>query len=121
MGDLSAHFSRSEFRCHGFGQPGHPNHDTPVTSSLVQMLERLRAEAGGRPLRIVSGHRCPWWNAKVGGARYSQHLYGNGADIPQGYATVQQAERAGAKGIGNRLQWAIHVDTRRTKARWTYR
>lgn len=119
MGDLSAHFNRSEFRCHGFGHAGHPDHPTNVDGRLVAHLEQLRAIVG-KPLRIVSGHRCPWWNKRVGGAARSQHMSGTAADIPKGYATVAQAERAGFNGIGNKGQWAVHVDVRANRARWHY-
>lgn len=116
MGDLSDHFSAAEFRCKGGSHTSHP----PVHPELVQVLERLRAIKGGRPLAIVSGIRCSRHNAAVGGASRSQHLYGKAADIPAGYATVAEAERAGAKGIGSRGPWAIHVDVRPSAARWRY-
>lgn len=128
MGDLSEHFSRHEFACHGNGQPGHRAHDVLVDLELVGRLELLRAICGGRPLRIVSGHRCHYWNRKVGGASNSQHLAPvagrpgtRAADIPAGYATQAQAEQAGFKGIGTSGRWAVHVDTRAYKARWRYR
>lgn len=119
MGDLSQHFSRSEFRCHGFGHAGHPNHDTPVDRGLVELLELIRAEYG-RPLRVVSGHRCAWWNARVGGAGASQHLAGRAADIDPGVVTAERANILGAMGIGTRGPWAVHVDRRARKARWSY-
>lgn len=119
MGDLSEHFSRSEFRCHGFGRPGHPAHDTPVDLELVGRLEMLRAMVG-RPLPVVSGHRCAWWNRRVGGARASQHLITRAADIPYGYATMAQVLAAGFKGIGTKNGVPVHVDTRARPARWRY-
>lgn len=119
MGDLSPHFSRREFACKGSQRAGHPPHSVKVSAHLVQHLERLRAIVG-RPLPIVSGHRCPWWNQRVGGASRSQHLYGTAADIPRGYATVDQAERAGFTGIGHKDGWAVHVDVRPARARWRY-
>jgi hypothetical protein len=46
---------------------------------------------------------------------------GDAADIPEGYATVDQAVHAGFTGIGSKGRWAIHVDTRPGgAARWTY-
>lgn len=114
MGDLSAHFSRTEFRCRHCGR-------VVVDPELVAALERLRA-AVGRPLPIVSGYRCPVHNRAVGGATRSQHLYGRAADIPPRYATPEQATAAGFKGIGTSGRWAVHVDVRRTRrvARWKY-
>lgn len=123
MGDLSPHFSRSEFRCHGFGHPGHPDHDTPVDEGLVQLLELIRAEHGA-PVRVVSGHRCDWWNRRVGGARLGQHRYGKAADLEPGVITPDRANKLGAMGIGVKrvggTDWATHVDRRTRKARWRY-
>lgn len=114
MGDLSAHFSRSEFRCHHCGRLVGP------TSQLLAVLERLRARVG-RPLRIVSGYRCPAHNAAVGGARGSRHKAGDAADIPSGYASARLAAECGAVGIGTKGSWAVHVDTRPGgPARWRY-
>lgn len=120
MGDLSTHFSRAEFRCHGHGKRGHVAHTTDVDLELVGRLELLREIVGGKPLKIISGHRCRWWNRQVGGATRSQHLITRAADIPYGYATVEQAARAGFKGIGRKGRYAVHVDTRATTARWVY-
>lgn len=119
MGDLSTNFSRSEFTCRGHGQPGHRAHHTPVEPRLIASLQTLR-DMVGRPVRIISGHRCSWWNARVGGARRSRHLVTDAADIPEGVATVAQAEAAGFDGIGSRGPWAVHVDRRGYRARWKY-
>ena len=116
MGDLSPHFSSSEFRSRD-GR-SHPNRE--VLLRLVAHLEVLRCICGSRPLRVVSGYRSPAHNRAVGGASGSRHLTGDAADIPEGYATVQQAERAGFTGIGRKGQWAVHVDLRPQRARWDY-
>jgi uncharacterized protein YcbK (DUF882 family) len=88
---------------------------------LVEHLERLRTIAGDRPLQIISGWRSVGTNLAVGGASRSQHLYGLAADIPAGYATEAQARRAGFRGIGTRLGWAVHVDLRAGRsASWRY-
>lgn len=120
MGDLSKNFSRHEFACRGRVISGHPAHEPVVSGHLVDHLEKLRQICGGRPLVIISGHRCGWWNRRVGGAGQSRHVVGDAADIPEGYATVAQAEAAGFTGIGNRGRWAVHVDTRPAPARWSY-
>lgn len=116
MGDLSPHFSSSEFA----SRDGAPHPAPLVRQRLVSHLEVLRCICGNRPLRIVSGHRSPAHNASVGGATRSRHIEGDAADIPTGYATVAQAERAGFTGIGRRGKWAVHVDLRPTPARWDY-
>lgn len=114
MGDLTEHFSLSEFQS-GDGAVAAP------TCRLLAALERLRLLAGDAPLRIVSGYRSPEHNRAVGGARDSRHMHNDAADIPSGYATVSQAVRAGFKGIGSRGDWAIHVDVRPgAPAHWHY-
>lgn len=121
MGDISPHFSRSEFRCKGQGMPGHDDtHDTNVDPELLDVLEAIRALTGA-PMRIVSGKRCAWYNRKVGGAQGSQHMLTTAADIPRGRATPAQAFAAGAVGVGVLDGWAIHVDTRAgRRALWRY-
>lgn len=116
MGDLSPHFSASEFR----SRDGAPHPAPLARQRLVSHLEVLRCICGSRPLQIISGHRSPARNAAVGGASQSRHLVGDAADIPAGYATVDQARAAGFTGIGSKGQWAVHVDLRATPARWEY-
>ena len=103
MGDLSAHFSGWEFKCPHCGYLSGP------TQLLLDVLERLRTEVG-RPLTIVSGCRCVPYNKRIGGHPRSQHLWGRAADIPGGYASVDQARRAGVHGCGLRGGRVIHVD-----------
>lgn len=103
MGDLSAHFSRWEFRC-----PHCTGLKNP-TVELLAALERLREEVG-LPLQIVSGYRCTVYNAQVGGIRTSQHLWSNAVDIPGNYASVDQCRRAGFHGVGIRRARVVHVD-----------
>jgi uncharacterized protein YcbK (DUF882 family) len=110
----SKHFTWAEL-----GQP--PPSLRPAGLELASALENLRSSSGGRPLHLVSGYRSPERNARVGGAVRSQHLLGRAADIPEGYATVEQAVMAGFTGIGSRGPWAVHVDVRvGPAARWTY-
>lgn len=105
MGDVSLHFSRSEFDSHD-GAIANPSPE------LLVALEKLRALNGGKPLRIVSGYRSPAWNRHVGGATDSQHLHNRAADIPSGYASIDQAVSAGFTGIGWCGAWVVHVDVR---------
>lgn len=116
MGDLSEHFSRSEFRCRHCGRLVGPD------PKLILVLERIRAGGSGptRPLRIRSGYRCPEHNRRVGGAKASQHLLGKAADIEPGRATLEQARAAGATGIGLSGRWAVHVDVRAQPTTWRY-
>lgn len=105
MGDLSTHFSSSEFRDRRAGKDG------TIATELVGRLEALRCRIG-RPLPILSGFRTPATNRAVGGARDSWHLRGAAADIPKGLVTIDQARAAGFRGIGHRDGWVVHVDVR---------
>lgn len=73
MGDLSPHFSKSEFACHcGCGE-------VAVSLALIDALETLRT-ALDAPIIITSGYRCPKHNAEIGGVEDSQHTEGTAAD-----------------------------------------
>lgn len=111
MGDLSPHFSRSEFRDHRTGGIVGPD------PALIERLEALRALKNGRPLYIRSGYRSPKTNAAVGGARNSQHLYGRAADIDPSYCTVDEALHCGFTGVGYSSNGGVvHVDVRPSAA-----
>ena len=102
MGDLRRNFSSWEFRC-SCGRYRRP------TDELLDILQRLR-DIVGKPLTIVSGYRCPTDNRRVGGHWRSRHLVAGAADIPGGYATIDQAKAAGAHSIGIRRGRVIHVE-----------
>ena len=44
------------------------------------ILQPLR-ESWGEPIIVSSGYRCRELNEMVGGVKYSDHIYGNAADI----------------------------------------
>lgn len=72
-------FDREEFRCKCGGSycngfPAEPK------EQLVRIADKLRKNLGV-PITIVSGLRCPQWNAIQGGVENSQHMYGEAADI----------------------------------------
>lgn len=104
MGDLSTHFSASEFRSRDGSYKAPP-------AELLGRLEALRCRIG-RPLPILSGYRSPADNRRVGGARQSRHLVGDAVDIPTGLVTVDQARAAGFTGIGHRGGYVVHLDVR---------
>ena len=116
---LSAHFRVREFACRDGTDL------VKIDTDLVELLERIRAAAGGA-VTISSGYRTASYNQKVGGARYSQHLLGTAADIAVSGAgpllVGQMAEYylGGHGGIGV-YQTFTHVDTRTTRARWDQR
>lgn len=61
--------------------------NTPSESIKYALLELVKnvldplREEWGAPIIVTSGYRCVQLNAKVGGARSSQHVYGQAADI----------------------------------------
>jgi zinc D-Ala-D-Ala carboxypeptidase len=59
-----------------------PNDDikSQLKSLVENILDPLR-EAWGNPIIVDSGYRCPELNKRVGGAKNSQHMYGQAADI----------------------------------------
>ena len=76
MKRLNEYFHEDEFVCKHCGTlpPG------GMDNTLVTALGDLRARLD-TPIKVVSGYRCPEYNAKVGGAKRSQHLLGRAADI----------------------------------------
>lgn len=52
----------------------------PALQLLAEGLERIRTLIS-KPIRITSGYRCPELNRVVGGAKDSQHVKGEAADI----------------------------------------
>ena len=112
-GPLSVHFDARELWC---------RHCRAcfVVDELVQLLEEIRRHHGG-PLVPIDGYRCPVHNRAVGGAQDSQHVYGTAADLPPQIVTPPQAFTLGARGVGSKNGWAVHVDVRRgRRAQWVY-
>lgn len=90
----------------------------------AQMLERVRAHLGGKPVLINSGYRNRVVNAAVGGVTSSDHAQGMAADIRvPAYGTPYEVAKALAPhiselGIGQLIyesvggaHW-VHVSTR---------
>ena len=71
---LSPHFCVREFRCKDGSDP------VFVDTALVELLEQLRVHFG-KAVTITSGYRTPAHNAKAGGTRFSQHLYGKDGSV----------------------------------------
>lgn len=113
---LSANFRVREFRCQDDTDP------IFVDSDLVDILQKVR-DHFGKAVTITSAFRTASHNKKVGGATYSQHLYGKAADIKvSGVAASVVADFAetlmpSTGGIG-RYSTFTHVDVRKVKSRW---
>lgn len=64
--------------------PNTPNDAVVVNlKRLANYLQRIR-NCYGKPIRINSGYRCKALNSVVGGAKSSQHVSGEAADITTG-------------------------------------
>ena len=73
MGDLTANFSSSEFRCRCCDE-------SKISMRFVEKLQFAR-ELVGKSMTITSGYRCFNHNRTVGGSDNSSHVIGLAADI----------------------------------------
>lgn len=120
MGDLSPHFSSSEFRCLcGCGQ-------VAISPGLIQTLEAIR-EYAGYPINVESGFRCPTQNAAAGGSAQSAHLTGEAADFRirsdhERFKFIEAAIMAGVSRVGVARTF-LHLDISKRNAQevcWGY-
>ena len=113
---LSKNFRVREFRCKDDTDP------IFIDSDLVDVLQKVR-DHFGKAVTITSAFRTASHNKKVGGATYSQHLYGKAADIkvsgvaPSKVAEYVETLMPNTGGIG-RYSTFTHVDVRSIKSRW---
>lgn len=63
-----------------------PEASVSLSNLVTHVLDPLR-EMYGKPITVNSGYRCPKLNAAVGGAKTSQHMRGEAADITAGSKT----------------------------------
>jgi zinc D-Ala-D-Ala carboxypeptidase len=105
-GRTSPHFRFVEFKSKGNGW-------IKLSRDLVLGLEEYRDLVGG-PVAIDSGYRDPAHNKAVGGAKNSQHLYGNAADLDpvKPVAPVKQLQRFSGIGYQGATGLVRHVDVR---------
>ena len=120
---LSPHFNAMEFRC----QCG-SNHETLISSELIEKLEALYATLNCSKIIVTSGYRCPDHDKAVGGTSSGQHTKGTAADVccygqdgqPISSKTVCcKAQDLGFTGIANitsSYQYT-HLDVR-TSGKW---
>ena len=91
---ISPHFSLSELTRTGTGLPNEPDASARRRLALlcVEVLEPLRELWGDGPIKVNSGYRSVEVNEAIGGAKGSQHLRGEAADIvPPPYYSAEQA------------------------------
>jgi uncharacterized protein YcbK (DUF882 family) len=121
---ITKNFNLNEFnsKC---GRPMPAN----VRANIIELAKNLQVlrDAVAKPISITSGYRSPERNAKVKGAKNSQHIKGTAVDLKvKGMTTKEVAliiegliENGKMKqgGIGIYPSW-VHYDIRGTKARW---
>ena len=113
---LSANFKVKEFASTDGTDP------IFVAPELVEVLQKIRNHFG-KAVTINSGFRTAARNKAVGGATYSQHLYGKAADIkvsgvsPKQVAAYAETLMPNRGGIGIYANFT-HIDVRETKSRW---
>lgn len=120
---LSAHFNAKEFRCKCGKE-----HETLISTELVDKLEKLYEALNCSKIIVTSGYRCTAHDKNVGGNGTGQHTKGNAADIccygqdgqPISSKTICcTAQDIGFTGIANintSYQYT-HVDVR-TGSKW---
>ena len=113
---LSTNFKVKEFACSDGSDP------IFISSDLVNVLQKIRTNFG-KAVTINSAFRTAAHNKAVGGAAYSQHLYGMAADIvvkgvkPKDVAAYAEKLMPNSGGIGIYSTFT-HVDVRKVKSRW---
>ena len=120
---LAPDFKVRELRCRD-------GSDTVMVDETLTVVLQCIREHFGKPVTITSAYRTPAHNAKAGGAKFSQHLYGRAADIRvqdvsvedvAAYAESLMPDRGGVGRYpvkAGRVAGWVHVDTRADKARW---
>lgn len=117
---LSEHFKAFEFMCHDASY-----RYVRVAVDLVEALERIRAELGGRPIHVNSGYRPAAYNRLIGGEVNSTHIDGLAADIEVAGVPTARLYEVCDPIIGDRGgvgyypdSGFCHVDVRGHYARW---
>jgi hypothetical protein len=117
----SEHLSWAELECRD-GAPYPKSWRSNRALVLAMEFEAIRALCGNKPIAVLSAYRTPTHNARVGGARSSQHLQGCALDLapPEGmtvaaFADVinRRAEHLDSwiRGVGV-YDGFVHIDTR---------
>lgn len=113
---VSKNFKVKEFACNDGSEA------VFISPELVTILQKIRTYFG-KPVTINSAYRTPTYNKKVGGATYSQHIYGTAADIKVSGVSPKTVAKYAETLLGNKGGIGIystftHVDVRETKSRW---
>ena len=72
---ITPHITYGEFALYDEARRFQQDFQCKTAYEICLFLEKCRDHFGGNPLVITSGYRPPSINAKIGGARRSEHLY----------------------------------------------
>jgi len=121
---VTPHFKAQEFQCPDNGVPPEDLFDN--LERLCMQLEVLREELG-KPIIVISGYRSPEFNARINGARSSQHMQATASDIKVKGVTPRKVHSTILKlikegrieegGLGL-YETFVHYDVRGKRARW---
>ncbi len=78
-----------------------------VQPHAVERLQLLRDMLG--PISVNSGYRPPGYNAMIGGATYSRHMYGDGFDLDPVDVSLATLESACTDNGGFLVEYEAHV------------
>jgi hypothetical protein len=78
-----------------------------VQPHAVERIQQLRDMLG--PLIVTSGYRPPGYNAMIGGATYSRHMYGDSFDLDPADVTLATLEAACTANEGFLVEYEAHV------------
>lgn len=119
MGDVSKNFNRNEFQCSCGCE------FDAVDIGLIKWLEKIR-EQFNSPVIIHSACRCIIRNRQIGSKDTSQHVKAKAVDFEVKGVEHQKVydyinkmiKDTGGLGI---YDWGVHIDNRKSKARWDNR
>lgn len=90
---LSKNFSLKEFFKKGDYEKGIPPEVLMAIKDLVDNVLQPARDKLGMPIRVNSAYRSPEFNASIGGAANSQHIYGQAVDIAPIPATLENYKK----------------------------
>lgn len=113
------HLTWKEMGCHdGTDYPQEWRDNRAI--QLAEAFELIRMRCGNKPITVLSCYRTPTYNAKVGGAKNSQHCQGRAIDLrPPAHLSLNEfysiiraiAKTSQIRGIG-KYKTFVHVDVR---------
>lgn len=111
---LSEHFSLAEFTRSATATAR--GIDNTPSSAVIENLRNLCEKVleplrqwYGKPITISSGYRCPELNKVVGGAKNSQHMTGEAADLQPPLLSPRGEKLSDSERIAILKQWLAYI------------